>query len=186
MTKEEIRAQLDALVSLNPKGHALEEGRPWRIYGKDDGGNYNGYVRMPEKFAQYFPKDDWGDCDNLPGIHGGCTYAEYTKDNTFTVGFDTLHSGDTSEYWTKERTIQTTEEWADEIADALYKILSDEEERREAEYMTVADMMERLMSYPPAQRIGFVVDNDEYKRLSDPTMGKNNVLYFFCECQTPE
>lgn len=186
MTKDEIRTQLLVEVRLNPKGNALKNGRPWPTYGKDDGGNYNGYVTIPQKWAHYFPIDDWGDCANLPSVHGDVTYAKHTKEHALKVGFDTLHCDDTSEYWTEEQTLATTNEWADEIADVLFKILSEEEQKRNTPYMTVADVMDILKKFHPCQHVGFLATDTLYKRIEEYSVSRDNVLILSTICEDPD
>jgi hypothetical protein len=59
--------------------------------------------------------------DVLINVHGSITYADgddYPVDNKegrWFLGFDTMHSGDTHEYWTLNRTVEETDKFASEI-----------------------------------------------------------------------
>lgn len=184
MTKDEIRAQLNVVVKLNPKGHCVINGEG--NWGVSDGGNYNGYVEMPIAFAKYFPEDDYGYPDSIPEVHGGCTFANQNKaEGKFTVGFDTLHYNDTEAFWTKERTIAEAEEWADKIAECLYEVISEADDRANTPYMTVSEVMDLLKKYHPSQHIAFLSDGVEYKQLVEYGASPENVVFLACACQVP-
>lgn len=86
-----------------------------------DGGNFNGYIAvLPEhpfygkgydEVNEMLDKKDFY-------VHGGLTLAENssfcpylpTEANQYWIlGFDTRHAGDTSTYWTEERTWEETD-----------------------------------------------------------------------------
>jgi hypothetical protein len=71
----------------------------------------NGYVRIPEGHVYY----GMGYEDISYDVHGGLTFSEVIKENDshnwpkgHWIGFDTAHSGDTKENWSKEQVVKET------------------------------------------------------------------------------
>lgn len=72
-----------------------------------DRGHFNGYVALCKGHKYYGKKYD----DIYVEVHGGLTFSEkvqYQNEIYWVVGFDTAHANDTSEYWTRERTLEET------------------------------------------------------------------------------
>ena len=71
----------------------------------------NGYVRIPEGHVYYGM-----DYDEIQySVHGGVTFSEVIKENDSQnwpkghwIGFDTAHTGDTEENWSKEQVVKET------------------------------------------------------------------------------
>lgn len=80
-----------------------------------DGGNFNGYIAIlpehPFYGKSYDEVNEMLDKKDFY-VHGGLTLAENSsfcpdlpiKSKYWILGFDTRHAGDTSAYWTEERT----------------------------------------------------------------------------------
>lgn len=123
MTKNE----LIGFTLLNPNGIMVSAGvvADWMI-----GGYYNGYVAIPK---QIFP-DKWKQMEDLPNVHGGCTYmtefddlqemitnavettGKHNPEQTYVVvGFDTCHYCDTPEEWSEECIMNEVIEWMKNI-----------------------------------------------------------------------
>lgn len=63
----------------------------------------NGYVNLPKGHKYYGVY-----YDEIPvDVHGGLTFSEQIGEY-WTVGFDTAHSGDTSNYWTFDKVYEET------------------------------------------------------------------------------
>lgn len=128
MTVQDIRAKLDIYTQLNARGEDKQVGFGsgfW--YPIHNGGCYNGFVSIPTEYLKYFHMDEWGHMEDIPEVHGGVSFFIHDhKNKTFSVGFDTLHHGDTEEYWTLERTIEEAGRWADEIAKTIYNAIEKE------------------------------------------------------------
>lgn len=80
-----------------------------------DGGNFNGYIAVLPEHPFY--GKDYDEVNEMLDkedfyVHGGLTLASNNsfcpdlpiKSKYWILGFDTHHAGDTSEYWTEERT----------------------------------------------------------------------------------
>lgn len=81
-----------------------------------DGGNFNGYIAVLPEHPFY--GKDYDEVNEMLDtkdfyVHGGLTLAENSSFCTYLpteakqywiLGFDTRHAGDTSAYWTEERT----------------------------------------------------------------------------------
>ena len=100
-----------------------------------DGGQFNGYLLISKEYSNI----------NLPEPHGGITlkitdpkrikkfiissttfweygnleHPNYSK--YFCVGFDTLHYGDSREYWTMENVWRETRNWKKEVLNIINK-----------------------------------------------------------------
>lgn len=174
MKTSEIRTELKCYTELNPRGEALANGERWTM----DGGRYNGYITIPAKWAFLFPRGDW-ERENLPDCaDGGCTYDVDNKDGSITVGFDTLHSGDTEEFWTREETQRAAEQWADEIAWTIREMLERREVLINTPHTTVGELMSKLNQCAPYNHIT-VTDwtGQTYKQISCEFDEQKSMLY---------
>ena len=102
-----------------------------------DKGWGNGYVCIPEGHPLYgVSYDDIHTLIPNLSVNGGLTFSRYAKDlnweaipegceNTWIVGFDTLHYGDTIERWPKEAVQAETERLKEQLEKFQDKIGED-------------------------------------------------------------